>query len=69
MDRSASTGLVAKAETSLKIFQRWMKTFGSTSASGDCNDPTIDPEQYGFRCLRPAEAKLGTEPCSRRHRR
>ena len=60
MNRVRATADVASTETSLGVFQRWMKTFGSTAADGDCNDPSIDPNKYGLRCPRPAEAKLGT---------
>lgn len=58
MDKIRTTANVASTETSTGIFQRWMRTFGSSSASGDCNDPSIDPNKYGLRCPRTAEAKL-----------
>lgn len=60
MNKIRTSASVATTETSPKIFQRWMKTFGSTAAAGDCNDPNIDPNKYGLRCPRPAEAKLAT---------
>jgi len=58
MNQVRTSANAATTETSAKVFQRWMKTFGSTSAAGDCNDATIDPNKYGLRCPRPAEAKL-----------
>ena len=60
MNQVRTSANVATTETSPKVFQRWMKTFGSTAAAGDCNDPGIDPNKYGLRCPRPAEAKLAT---------
>jgi hypothetical protein len=58
MNQVRTSAAVASTETSPKVFQRWMRTFGSTTAAGDCNDATIDPNKYGLRCPRPAEAKL-----------
>lgn len=42
------------------IYQRWMKTFGSTANAGDCNDPNIDPNDYGLACPRSSELKLAS---------
>jgi hypothetical protein len=55
----ASAG-VAAAQTDRQLFQAWMKTFGATSAPGDCNDPGLDPNGYGFACPRAQDLKLST---------
>lgn len=60
MGRVRSTASVATTETNAKVFQRWMSTFDSSVTGGGCNDPSIDPNTYGLRCPRPAEAKLAT---------
>lgn len=56
MDAIRVSANVSPAETSLGIYQRWMRTFDATSAKGDCNDPSIDPNDYGLVCPRLAEA-------------
>lgn len=61
MSRIRNTANIATTETNAILFQRWMRTFGSSAASGDCNDPRIDPNDYGLRCPRTAEAKLATK--------
>lgn len=60
MNQLLTSADVSKTETSTKVFKRWMSTFASTTAPGDCNDPGIDPNKYGLRCPRPAEAQLAT---------
>ncbi|MFT3775003.1 MAG: hypothetical protein QM820_57375 [Minicystis sp.] len=60
MDQIRTTANVASTETSSGIWKRWMRTFGSTTASGDCNDPNIDPNHYGLKCPRTPELKLST---------
>src|SRR6185295_9531470 len=42
------------------MYRGWMKTFGATSAAGDCNDPNIDPNSYGLVCPRAGELALST---------
>jgi len=56
--RIRTTAKVASTDTNVRIFQRWMHTFDSTSAPGDCNDPGIDPNDYGLVCPRTPETKL-----------
>lgn len=60
MTRIRSTANVASTDALLGIYQRWMKTFGSSAAAGDCNDPSIDPSGYGLVCPRPDELLLST---------
>jgi len=58
MNRIRTTANVATTENTTGVYQRWMRTFGSTAAPGDCNDPDVDPNQYGLACPRPPELKL-----------
>ncbi len=60
MNQLRSTAGVSAVQTNTSLFQTWMKTFGSTSAAGDCNDPNIDPNHYGLVCPRTSELKLST---------
>jgi hypothetical protein len=60
MNQIRTTANVTTAEGSLPIYQRWMRTFGSTAAPGDCNDPNIDPNDYGLACPRPNELALAS---------
>jgi hypothetical protein len=60
MDRLRATAGVTAVQSNLGIFQAWMKTFGSSAAAGDCNDANIDPNKYGLRCPRVAEAALAS---------
>jgi hypothetical protein len=59
MGQLRSTAGVATVQTNRDLFQSWMRTFGATAATGDCNDASIDPNDYGLVCPRP-EAKLAT---------
>jgi len=58
MNQIRSTANVAATDGLLAEYQRWMRTFGSTAAAGDCNDPNIDPNGFGLVCPRAPEAKL-----------
>jgi hypothetical protein len=60
MNAVRTSANVATTESTSGVYQRWMKTFGATSATGDCDDPSIDPNDYGLACPRPAELKLST---------
>lgn len=60
VNRIRTTANVAATETSVGVFQRWMKTFGASAAAGDCDDPSIDPNDYGLVCPRPNELLLST---------
>ncbi|MBK9036987.1 MAG: hypothetical protein IPL61_38010 [Myxococcales bacterium] len=46
-------------QTSRSLFQAWMRTFDASPASGDCDDPSVDPDHYGLACPR-VEAKLAS---------
>lgn len=54
----ATAGTLATTETRLAIYQRWMRSF-DVGADG-CDRTSIDPNDYGIRCPRTAEAKLAT---------
>jgi hypothetical protein len=58
MERILTTAQVAPGQTARATFQQWMRTFGASPASGDCDDPGIDPERFGLVCPRPPEARL-----------
>lgn len=60
MDQLRSTAGVSAVQTNVGIFQAWWKTFGSSSAAGDCNDAGIDPERYGLVCPRAPERAIGS---------
>jgi len=60
MGQVRTSANVATTETNAGVFQRWMKTFGSTAAAGDCNDPDVDPNDYGLACPRAPELKLAS---------
>ncbi len=60
MDRLRASAGVASLQTNKQLYQSWMKTFGATAAPGDCNDPGLDPNGYGFACPRTRELKLST---------
>ena len=63
MDQIRITADVAPGLTSRAVYQAWMRTFGASPASGDCDDPGIDPEHYGLVCPRTPEFKLAsTDP-------
>jgi hypothetical protein len=63
MNQIRTTASVASTETTAGVYQRWMRTFGATAGSGDCNDPNIDPNKYGLVCPRPNELELaGVNP-------
>ncbi len=51
---------VAPSETNVVLFQRWMQSFGSTAATGDCNDERLDPNDYGLTCPRTDDLRLAT---------
>lgn len=60
LDALRQTAGVAAVQTSTQLFQTWMKTFGATSAPGDCNDPGLDPNGYGMVCPRVPDLALST---------
>ncbi|WP_437618153.1 hypothetical protein [Sorangium sp. So ce1151] len=60
MDRIRATAGIQASETSVGIFQRWMRTFGASPDPGDCDDPRIDQEGYGIACPRSPELKLAS---------
>jgi hypothetical protein len=60
VNRIRNTAGVAATETAAAIYQRWMKTFGASAAAGDCDDPAIDPNDYGLTCPRDNELLLST---------
>ncbi|HEU0035564.1 MAG TPA: hypothetical protein VFQ53_33365 [Kofleriaceae bacterium] len=60
MSAIRTTAAVGTVQTNKSIFQTWFKTFGATTASGDCNDPNIDPNDYGLQCPRTPELKLAS---------
>ena len=60
MDQLRTTASVGSGQTSRALYQQWMRTFDASAASGDCDDPTIDPEHFGLACPRLPEAKLAT---------
>ena len=60
IDRLRVTSGAAATQTPRAIYQAWMRTFNATAASGDCDDPTIDPNHYGLMCPRGPESKLAT---------
>ncbi|MEZ4401108.1 MAG: hypothetical protein R3B06_13875 [Kofleriaceae bacterium] len=60
MSQIRATADVASTQTDRATFQAWMRTFGATSGSGDCDDPTIDPEHFGLQCPRQPELKLAS---------
>lgn len=55
MDQIRTTANVASGQASLDVWQRWFKSFGASSASGDCDDPNVDPNHYGLVCPRSPE--------------
>jgi hypothetical protein len=56
-----ATAAVAPTSTTRTLWRDWMRSFTATTAPGDCDD--VDPDRYGLRCPRPAEAKLaGFDP-------
>jgi hypothetical protein len=55
-----ATANVSPTETNVGVYQRWMRTFGPSSAPGGCNDPRIDPNDYGLVCPRTEELRLST---------
>jgi len=59
-NRIRATASISTAQTNRAIYQAWMKTFGATTAAGDCNDATIDPNKYGLVCPRSNELQLAT---------
>lgn len=60
MDQIRATADVAGTQSTRSVFQAWMRTFGATAQSGDCNDATVDPNHFGLRCPRGPEVKLAT---------
>ncbi|MBK9036740.1 MAG: hypothetical protein IPL61_36740 [Myxococcales bacterium] len=60
LDRLRSTGGTAGTQTSLALYQAWLRTFGASPAAGDCDDASIDPEGYGLRCPRGPELALAS---------
>lgn len=60
MDKIRTTASVASTETTLGIYQRWMKTFTNDANGGSCDDARVDPNNYGLECPRSPEAKLAT---------
>src|SRR5688572_12599701 len=60
MNRVRSTANAGASPTTTNLFKAWMGTFGDTAATGNCNDPEIDPNGYGLVCPRVPEAKLAT---------
>lgn len=60
MDKIRTTAQVASTETTLDIYQTWMKTFTNAAGGGSCDAARVDPNNYGIDCPRAAEAKLGT---------
>ncbi|HVV86960.1 MAG TPA: hypothetical protein VHE35_28170 [Kofleriaceae bacterium] len=51
-----ATAAVPGSQTTRMLWRDWMRSFGASSAPGDCDD--VDVNHYGLRCPRPAEAKL-----------
>lgn len=60
MDRLRVTAGASATQTPRAIFQAWMRTFNATTASGDCDDASIDPNHYGLACPRAPETKLAS---------
>lgn len=60
MDQVRATADVASSQSTRSVFQAWMRTFGASAQSGDCNDPTVDPNHFGLQCPRFPESKLAT---------
>lgn len=60
MDQIRTTANVASTQTTLDVWQRWFKSFGASSASGDCDDANVDPNHYGLRCPRTNELALAS---------
>lgn len=60
MDQIRATADVQAGQSTRSIYQAWMRTFGATPATGDCNDPGIDPNRFGLACPRRPELKLAT---------
>ena len=60
MGQVLTTANISGSQTARTLYQQWMRTFGASPATGDCDDPTIDPEHYGLACPRQPEAKLAT---------
>lgn len=60
LDRIRTTANVTTSTTSTGMFKQFMRTFGSTSSPGDCNDPTVDANHFGLVCPRPDELSLAT---------
>ncbi len=58
MDRIRATASIGAGQTSRALYQQWMRTFDASTATGDCDDPTVDPEHFGLTCPRVAESKL-----------
>jgi hypothetical protein len=59
MDQIRTTADVS-TQSSRGIFEAWMRTFGASAASGDCDDAMIDPNHYGLTCPRSPEFKLAS---------
>lgn len=60
IDKIRTTAQVASTETTLGIYQTWMKTFTNAANGGSCDDARVDPNNYGLDCPRTPEAKLAT---------
>lgn len=58
MQRLLASAQASPTQTPRATFQQWMRTFGASTGSGDCDDPGIDPEGYGLVCPRAPEARL-----------
>jgi hypothetical protein len=65
MDRIRTTAQVAAGETTLGIYQTWMKTFTNTANGGSCDEARVDPNNYDLECQRFPESLLaGFNPFS-----
>lgn len=60
MNALRTTADVASTETSLGVYQRWMKSFTNKVSGGSCDDARVDPNDYGLPCPRDEVAKLAT---------
>ncbi len=60
MDKIRTTAQVAATETTLGIYQRWMKSFTNAAGGGTCDQARVDPNDYDLTCPRTPEAKLAT---------
>ncbi len=60
INRILTSASVAPEETNVGVYQRWLRTFGATAESGDCNDAKMDPNGYGLTCPRSDELLLST---------